>query len=289
MPPYFKFIGGHMIKKLNEDSRTKLLSKSKSSVKGRQRFNRRNKSKVANSVRQFNSIDMNKLFKQDILTVNIFVKGETDDYTVRISFGGFLEILRDQIARNPNGEINLRAITRALIIGFNKDDVFINCSCPDFHYRFGYWATRNKINSGVAETRPSNITNPKDTLGAGCKHILLVLSNNNWLIKVASVINNYIKYMSKHFEKAYADIIYPAIYGKDYEDSVQLNIDDVADDATDNLAGEDDSDALDKANEYGKKSTQFQKGNKEGVRFAKNDDAEIDGQMSLFDDEEVED
>jgi hypothetical protein len=275
-----------MIYQLNEDSRNKLLSKSKSSSKGRQRFNRRNKSKVANSVRQFNSIDMNKLFKQDILTVNIFVKGETDDYTVRISFGGFLEILRDQIGRNPNGEINLRAITRALIIGFNKDDVFINCSCPDFHYRFGYWATRNKINSGVAETRPSDITNPNDTLGSGCKHILLVLSNNNWLIKVASVINNYIKYMSKHFEKAYADIIYPAIYGKDYEEPVQLTIDDVADDANDNLAGEEDQDTLDAANEYGKKSTQFQKGNKEGVRFAKNDDAEIDGQMSLFDDEE---
>lgn len=741
-----------MIYQLNEDSRTKLLSKSKSSVKGRQRFNRRNKSKVANSVRQFNSIDMNKLFKQDILTVNILVNGETDNYTVRISFGGFLEILRDQIERN-NGLLNLRAITRALLIGFNKDDVYINCSClhpsteiklldgrvvdmptmkklfdsgetlyvystdengdfkpglvekvwitkqtkdfikvtldsgeeilttpdhlymlrdgsyqmaenlivgqslmpmyfsdkngyetvkfnstgkyhstykvvanelkstlieeasiraqeqqdkgmkydvaihhkdynksnnhpdnldvmtawehweyhfktirrlwddedfrersskkasehmkqlnanpttkmllareqflkkgaahnydpewkpiqseimhrviqdywdnltpeeyqkrceqisyinnlpevrekrskslkdywknlsekdyqtrcdkarasneglkdiqskkrheywanlsdedrknhieknrinskkaadkirgtklseehkdkirnsklrrtqeqiesqnekilltkikntllkiisekgiineenylkyrakgvphynkrfssideavsyfelnhkivkierlqleetpvydikvkdwhnfvvnsgivlhncPDFHYRFGYWATRNKINSGVSETRPSKITNPTDSLGSGCKHILLVLNNNSWLIKVASVINNYIKYMEKHFQKAYSDIIYPAIYGKDYEEPVQLSFDD-----TDNLAGEEDIEILDTANEYGKKSTQFQKGNTQGVRFAKNN-VEIDDQMSLFDDEEV--
>jgi hypothetical protein len=40
---------------------------------------------------------MNKLFKQDILTVDIHVKGETDDYEVKISFGGFLEILKDQL------------------------------------------------------------------------------------------------------------------------------------------------------------------------------------------------
>ena len=114
--------------RLNEDSRNALLTKSKSSIKGRQRYNRRLKSKVADSVRQFNDIDMNKLFKDDILTVNIAVKGETDDYTVRISFGGFLEILHDEIERN-SGKLELKPIARALITGFNKDDVFIGCNC----------------------------------------------------------------------------------------------------------------------------------------------------------------
>jgi len=267
-----------MIHILNEDSRTKLLTKSKSSAKGKQRFNRRSKSRVANNVREYNSIDMNKLFKEDILTVNISVKGETSDYTVKISFGGFLDILRDLIDENPN-ELNLRNITRALITGFNKDDVYIFCSCPDFHYRFGYWATKNKLNSGNPENRPSNITNPNDSLGSGCKHILLVLSNNSWLIKVASVINNYIKYMQKHYPKLYADIIYPAIFNKEYEEPVQLTFDDDK-----SLATEVDTDTLDKANEYGKKSTQFQKGNTQGVRFAKNDTVD-DDQTTLFDDE----
>ena len=50
---------------------------------------------MANAVRDFNSIDMNKLFKDDILAVDVTVHGETDDYKVRMSFGGFLEILRD--------------------------------------------------------------------------------------------------------------------------------------------------------------------------------------------------
>ena len=205
---------------------------------------------------------MNKLFKEDILTVNISVNGETDDYTVKISFGGFLDILRD-LLDDDVVNLNLRNITRALITGFNKDDVYIFCSCPDFHYRFGYWATRNNLTSGTPETRPSDITNPKDTLGSGCKHILLVLSNNSWLIKVASVINNYIKYMEKHYNKLYADIIFPAIFDREYEEPVQLTFND---EETDELHT--DSDTLDKANTYNKERTKFQKGNTQGVRFA---------------------
>ena len=113
-----------------EASRNDLLTKSKASNKGRQRFKRRVKSKVANQVKQFNSIDMNKLFKDGILTVNVAVKGETDDYVVKMSFGGFLDLLRKEIRKDE--EVDLRAITRALINGFNKDDVYIHCSCPDF-------------------------------------------------------------------------------------------------------------------------------------------------------------
>lgn len=207
-----------------------------------------------------NSINMDKLFKEDILTVDIPVHGETDDYTVRITFGGFLEILRDQIKRT--GNVSFKEISRAAIIGFNKDDVYIHCSCPDFQYRFNYFATRNQINSGAPETRPSDITNPHDTLGSACKHVLLVLNNTSWILRVARVISNYIHYMEKHYQKMYADIIYPAIYGKEYTEPVQLPIDD-----TDELAS--DSDTINRANIERQKSTQFQKGNTQGVRFAK--------------------
>ena len=263
---------------LIEDSRAKLIGQSKSSQKGMQRYNRRVKSRVANTVKQYNSIDMNKLFKEDILTVNINVNGETDDYIVRISFGGFGELMQHEIERG-GGKLDLRTIIRALVKGFNQEDVYIHCSCPDFKYRFNYWATRNDINSGTPEFRPSDITNPDNSLGSACKHTLLVLNNNAWVIKVASVINNYIKYMAKNYEKLYADIIYPAVYGKKYTGAVQTGIfDDEKDIATDADTGE-----LDKAIEYGKKSTQFQKGNKQGYKFVSDKDAE---QQSIEDVEE---
>ena len=263
---------------LQEDNRQKLISKSKSSEKGRQRFNRRNKSKVKNTVKEMNSINMDKLFKQDILTVNIPVQGETDDYIVKITFGGFLKILRDQL-KGEIREIDFRDISRAAIIGFNKDDVFIFCSCPDFHYRFGYWTTRNKVNSGTPETRPSDITNPKDNLGSGCKHILLVLNNNSWIIRVSRVIINYIRYMEKHYQKLYADIIYPAIYGTKYTEPVQLTFDDI--DGNDKLATDDDTEIIDKASDYNQERTRFQKGNQQGVRFAKEVDDDDYTQLEL--------
>ena len=40
------------------------------------------------------------------------------------------------------------------------------------------------------------------------------------------------------------------------------------------------SDALDKSNEYGRTSTQFKKGNKQGIRFASKN-SEIDGQEEI--------
>lgn len=250
--------------KLNEDSRSSLLTKSKRSDKGFERFKKRVKSRVANSVKEYNSIDMNKLFKDDILTVDVKVKGETDTYTVKISFGGFLELLHDQLRKNP--VLDLKAVTRALVNGFNRDDVYIKCSCPDAQYRFNFWQTRNNINSGDPETRPSNITNPDDNLGSACKHVLLVLSNTSWLLKVASTVFNYINYMEKHYKRLYADVIYPAIYQKEYEEPVQLDMfDDV-----DNKELTTDSDTIDTSNKYAVDKTKFKKGNTQGIRFASN-------------------
>ena len=258
-----------LIKRIDEASRNQLLSKSRSSIKGKQRYNKRNKSHIANTVREYNNIDMDKLFKKNILSVNISVHGETDDYVVRISFGGFLDILRKEL--KANGEkLDLRVIIRALITGFNQDDVYIHCSCPDHKYRFAYWSTKNDYNSG--EPQYSNgkwIRNPDDSLGSACKHVLLVLGNTSWIIKVGSVINNYISYMQKYYPKLYADIIYPAVYGKKYTEPVQLPLED-----EDELITLSDTDTIDTANKYGRTKGQFKKGNKQGIRFAPNNDTD---------------
>ena len=98
---------------LLEDSRQQLLSKSRAGAdykgdksKGRNRYYRRVKTKIDSSVREYNKIDMNKFFKQDILDVNIKVHGEIHknqpqhDYFVRISFSGVLSKLREAIEKN---------------------------------------------------------------------------------------------------------------------------------------------------------------------------------------------
>lgn len=102
-------------------------------------------------------------------------------------------------------------------------------------YRYQYWASRNKYNSGP--NQPSNgkwIRNPDDSLGSGCKHCLLVLSNNSWILPCCRVIYNYVTWMEEHKQQMYAEQIYPAIYEKEYEDGVQLDLL-----ATDELGNED--------------------------------------------------
>lgn len=87
-----------MKNQLLEDRRRELINVSKHADNyapsnqffGKNRYERRLKSKVANSVKEYNAIDMDKFFKEDILTVFVPVRGETSHYAVGISFGNVL-------------------------------------------------------------------------------------------------------------------------------------------------------------------------------------------------------
>lgn len=267
---------------LLEDKRSELLNRSKNAdsyvdqSKGKNRYQRRVKSKVMKSVKEFNSIDMNKFFKEDKLIVDVGVKGETSHYIVTMLFSGVLEEIRDQLTDNPDLELNLKVIITSMVRAFNKENVYIHCSCPDFKYRMNYWATVNDINSGQPENRPSNITNPNDSKGPGCKHSLLVLSNNSWLNKVAAVIFNYSNYIKEHRENMYAKIIYPALYGREYTDDVQLGIEDISDEEP--MLGTEKSD-IDIANIEASKRGQFKAGNE--YRFQKGPQKPLAGQKEF--------
>lgn len=254
------------------------MAKGRSGAKekdGKSRYQKRLKSRIASSNREYNQIDMNNLFKNNILTVNIPVIGETNNYIVSFSFGGFLDKLFDELHRN-NDQMALKVVLRAIVDAFNSDDVYIRCSCEDFHYRSAYWATKTDIITGEPELIPSDITNPDNTLGPGCKHIMLCLSNTGWAIKVAAVIKNYIEYMDKHLHSMYAKVIYPAIWHKEYEEPVQLSIFD-----DDEL----DSGSIDQANIEARKKGQFTAGNK--YRFTKKPEEEQ--QIEITDEQEVDD
>lgn len=241
---------------LLEMNRNQLIQKSKKSdnykdqSRGRNRWERRNKSKIATRVDQYNKIDMNKFFKEDDLKVGINVKGETNDYVVTIRYNGALKEIQEQIKRN-NNTLEFKCVLIALQRVFNAGNVFVSCSCPDWKYRQAYHATRDGYNSGEPEVRASDITNPGDTKGAGCKHVNLVLGNVDWLMKICSVINNYIHYMRDHFERKYADLIFPKLFGITYQKAVQLNLFDTDDELASN------PDEIKLSNQYGRDRTRF--------------------------------
>lgn len=246
------------IKPLLEARRQDLLSKSKhgddyqDTSKGRNRYERRTKSHIATTVAQYNKIDMNTFFKEDILNVMINVMGETDNYLVKIKFGGVLAEIAKEV-KSHNNTLDFGVILRSLLVVFNSDDVYVSCSCPDFRYRFAYVATKNNYNSGEPETRVADITNPRDSKGAACKHVLNVLANLDWVMKVASVINNYIKYAKEYMQKNFADFIFPKIFGMPYNKAIQLGIFDTDEFDTSQQA-------IDIANKIGRTSGQYQTG-----------------------------
>lgn len=215
--------------RLTEANRQYLLQKSRNAKhykdmsNGKTRYERRMKSKISATIRDYNNIEMDQLFKRDIFEIKIPVMGETDVYEVHVRIDGILKEVHKQLQRN-NGVLEFKTILQALMITLNSGDVYIGCTCPDFKYRQRYWATKNNYVAGGKELRPSDKTNPNDELGAACKHGLLILANLDWCVKVASVINNYIKYCQDHLEQAYADYIFPKIYGIKYDKAVQMSL-----------------------------------------------------------------
>lgn len=255
---------------ITEASRRDLIDKgkrgdrysSKNQAKGRNRYERRTHSKIYTNVAQYNNLDMNLFFKHDILLVGIKVIGETDEYITKIKFKGILQEIQREV-KNNNNKLEFKSILTSLVRVFNTEDVFVSCSCFDWQYRQSYWATQKNYNSGSPEIRVSDITNPNDTKGSGCKHVMLVLSNMDWIMKVCSVINNYIKYARQSMQRLYADYIFPQIYGMKYDKAVQLDIFDTDDFDSSPLT-------LDDANRLGRKSGQFKKGNP--FRFKKKEE-----------------
>lgn len=213
---------------LIEKTRTELINKSKhadnykDTSKGKNRYERRLKSRVANNVAQYNKLDMDALFKRDILTIGIEVQGETNTYTVTMRFQGILNEIQKDVKAN-NGKLEFKIVARAMSRVYNSGDIQLHCSCPDWVYRQGYWASKDGYGTQY-EPRPSDITNPHNSKGGGCKHSLLVMSNLDWMMKVSSVIINYIKYCQKNLQNNYATYIFPKVYGMPYKKAVQLSL-----------------------------------------------------------------
>ena len=248
--------------RLHEDTRTMLVSKSRNAgsyidqSRGKNRFERKKLSKIAKTVKQYNQIDMNKFFKDDILEVKIPVQGETDQYTVSVRLAGIVSEIAKNIKNNQN-KFEYRTVIQAITKVFNTGNVYVKCNCDDYKYRFAHWNIVNNVSFDDSASDPGpgkGIRNPNDDKGRGCKHVLLVLANGDWILKVASVINNYIHYAEEHLQKAFLKVIFPKLYGITADEMVEQNLIDT-DEYLDSSAG-----LIDAINEYGRKRGQYQKG-----------------------------
>ena len=214
---------------LVEVNRQQLLNLGKNGAKYKgkntSRWTAKSKISVANTVRDYNQIDMNRFWKDDVLKFVVKVKGETDNYNVTVEFSQLSQKIQGYVKAAKN-LFNRDIVTKALMNALSSSQVKISCDCPDFKYRLAYQATRADAKAGEQETRASNITNPTNNLGLCCKHILAVLNNAYWIRNVASVIVNYANYCKENLEYNYSRFIFPKIYGVQYNQAVQMCMDD---------------------------------------------------------------
>lgn len=246
---------------LEEDTRGQFIAKSrgadvyKDQSMGKNRFERKRRSKVANQVKSYNKIDMNKLFKQDILEIDIPVVGETNTYDVTVRLEGVIAEMAREI-KNNNNIFEFKVALQALTKIFNTTDVKVRCSCPDFAYRYQHnlIINNNSVDGTDKDPGPGKTGMTAQMKGQGCKHVLLVLANCDWIMKVASVIHNYVHYAEEHLNKAFQKIIFPKLYGMIPEDAVDANLlpEDVSLDTEKHL--------IDAINDWAKNRGKIQKG-----------------------------
>ena len=179
--------------RLDEVSRKNLVGKTK--VHSPARYNKR----LRYSTMSIPEIDEEKLLNEDILVIHVRV----GQYVDTLSYDGVMQKIISLVEKDPRHRLTRRIVVQALNMRVDETDVFVNCSCEDFRYRFAYFSTKYNYKYGSPETRPSNITNPHDSIGAVCKHLACILANKQWLVKASSVVNDFI-------HENYTEILYHA-------------------------------------------------------------------------------
>ena len=169
---------------LSEATRQDLLGKTK--VQSPERVAR---SKSYDTTYRVSAVDFEDLLKKNLLTLWT----QVGDYICVVAFPGFLDKLKEVIQSQIKPNVTLQTVLMALREAIDEKDLLVDCECFDFKFRFSYVATKHGYKYGKPETRPANIRNPKDNIGAFCKHLNSLLSNKRWLVKVASEVNKWIR------------------------------------------------------------------------------------------------
>lgn len=167
--------------KLEEVSRNDMLAKAKS-----QTITRYNK---APGYKGFSIVDIDTT---SVFTTNsLRVTCRVGDYWDTVEMENILYWIQVEAEKNQNYQINTKGITAAIMNSIDGMDIKVDCTCPDFKYRFAYMATKLGYKYGKPENREAKITNPND-YGSICKHLISMLSNKKWLQQVTSTVMDFI-------------------------------------------------------------------------------------------------
>lgn len=172
---------------LNEVTRWDIIRRSQK--ESPTRFQKRNFYRV----KDFDNVNFNYLFTDDTFVWS----SRVGDYIVTLSFEGAFELLKFQTQSwkgvNRWKRITLQLLTNTLSKALDEEDLYVNCTCDDFKYRFAYWATKADCKYGSPQNTAPKVRNINNNNGYVCKHTLTVLYGKRWVPAAAKAWLSYIK------------------------------------------------------------------------------------------------
>ena len=123
-----------------EQTRRELLSKQKRESPAR--VHRAQKYSVT-------SISINpEAFLSNWLVLVTKISGNGHSYDCNIAFEKVVSDLIESAKNSSNHYVNGHLILASLKRSLDNNDIYISCTCPDFKYRYDYWATQGKYKWG---------------------------------------------------------------------------------------------------------------------------------------------
>lgn len=190
---------GDTSKSLLEDTRSELLRNTEAG--------RKEKSK---------RYSVNNSTEFEIHKGNLVITTFVGDYEQKIELTSFLDRLRNRVMSSEYYKINVDNIRALLRNCFSDLDLRVSCTCADWKFRLAYKASEEGYIYGEKETRPAEKTNPKDTKGSLCKHLIRVLSNYSWLSFLSGVVYRYLKNHVDELAKAFGIPDLKDYFARDY-------------------------------------------------------------------------
>lgn len=175
-----------------------------------------NKSRASNNFSRYNSrtnvnrINVSRVGLLDIkegskdLNIYLHVTSASDSskqYRVDLKLEGFIDHLKEY-ATNLDTNVTIQKLIQNLRPFFTEElkkaDVKVNCTCPDFTYRFKDSARNEKFYFGIDSSDEARSPNPNKINphyeGSVCKHIIKVLTKPSlWYEKVIRSLSNVLK------------------------------------------------------------------------------------------------
>lgn len=147
--------------KLQEASRNELLALTKS-----QTVTRYNKAEEYKGF-SIRDIKTDEIFNKDMLVIVCRV-GDYEDIVALEDILIWVQMCAEQSTSTKN-QINSKVVTQAIMNSIDGMDILVNCSCPDWKYRFAYMATQLGYKYGEPQNERNKYhkTN-KENYGALC-------------------------------------------------------------------------------------------------------------------------